>query len=85
MRLRSARALRCCCGLEEKAEEELLSFGLDRGKEEDLVGIGMAEKDWSGGEKRGGDFWTWRDPEVGDSTAAVAGTNPLDFRVGLIG
>ena len=55
-KVRSARALRCCCGLEEKAEEELLSFGLDRGKEEDLVGIGMAGKDWSGGENEGGIF-----------------------------
>ena len=36
-------------------------------------------------EKSRMDFWTWRDPEVGDSAAAVAGTNPLDFRVGLIG
>ena len=36
-------------------------------------------------EKSRGDFWPWRDLEVGDSAAAVAGTNPLDFRVGLIG
>ena len=36
-------------------------------------------------EKSRGDFWTWRYPEVGDGAAAVAGTNPLDFRVDLIG
>ena len=47
-------------------------------KEEGVALVGGLEK------SRGG-FWTWRDPEVGDSAAAVAGTNPLDFRVGLIG
>ena len=46
--VRCARALRCCCGLEEKTEEELLSCGLERGKEEDLVGIGMAGKNEGG-------------------------------------
>ena len=43
-RVRGARALRCCCGLEEKTEEELLSCGLDRGKEEELMMVGR----WNG-------------------------------------
>ena len=62
------RALRCCCGLEEKTEEELLSCGLDRGKEEDLVvagwWIGRRLRDWPDGEF-GERRWVHRDGSRG--------------------
>ena len=62
--VRCARALRCCCGLEEKAEKELLSSGLDRSREEDLV--------VAGGERernfldQGGSYWLVREGSQGN-------------------
>ena len=71
--VRCARELRCCCGLEKKTEEELLSCGLDRGKEELVASDG----------------WWGMDPEgdlVGDGTSSrgtwVAAAKGLDGSMG---
>ena len=49
--MRCARELRYCCGLEKKTEEELLSCGLGRGKEELVASDGWWGMDLKGGEK----------------------------------